>query len=109
MNEDKPSVELGWAQIAKVGLASEGISTGLWRIGVKIRFAGMTMQFPDLSAPDGLLAMPVAASGIEGIALFPADEPGPMVFDAAELSLPKTKTKTPVAAKSARALSAKKR
>lgn len=55
--------------------------------------------------------MPVAASGIEGIALFPADERGPMVFDAEELSLPKTKTKTktPVAAKSARALSAPKK
>lgn len=109
MSEEKPTIELGWPQIARVIFASEGITSGLWRIGVKVRFAGITMQFQEPNAPETpMMAMPVAASGIEAIALFPANEPGLMVFDAAELLLPKATVATPVLAKAAKARSAPK-
>lgn len=110
MIEEKPTIELGWPQVAKVILASEGITSGLWRLGVKIRFAGMTMQFQEPAAPEiPMAAMPVAVSGIAGIVLFPATELGPMVFDAAELLSPKAKLAKPVPAKTTKARSAPKK
>lgn len=110
MSEEKPTIELGWPQIARVIFASEGITSGLWRLGVKIRFAGMTMQFQEPNAPETpMMAMPVAASGIEAIALFPANELGPMVFDAAEMLSAKASVATPVPAKAAKARSSPKK
>jgi hypothetical protein len=110
MNAEKPTIELGWPQLARVIFASEGITSGLWRLGVKIRFAGMTMQFQEPNAPETpMMAMPVAASGIEAIALFPAKELGLMVFDAAEMLSPKAPVVKPVPAKTAKARSSPKK
>ena len=110
MTEEKPTIELGWPQIARVIFASEGIVSGLWRIGVKVRFAGISMQFPESNTPENaMMAMPVAVSGIEGIVLFATNEPGLMVFDAAEVLLPKATVATPVPAKAAKARPAPKK
>lgn len=109
MTEEKPEIELEWPEIVSAIFASKGITKGLWRLAIKIRFAGVTMQFHDTNTPELNKTMPVAASGIEGIALFPVSEPGPMVFDAAVLTSPTEKVSTQVMKKATKTRSAPKK
>ncbi|TSA09618.1 MAG: hypothetical protein D4R79_13310 [Comamonadaceae bacterium] len=106
MTEEKPHVELGWPEIAAMIFAAQGITSGLWRVAVKVRFAAMMMQMPEDGNGTNAVALPTSVTALEAIAVFPAQEPGPMVFDAAallSLTSRKSKSKTkgrPVAAPS---------
>lgn len=104
MTEEKPVVELGWPEIAAIIFASKGITSGLWRLAVKMRFAAMNMRIPE-SDNDGatVLALPTSMAAMEAIALFPSQKPGTMIFDAAHPPIPQAKllTKPAVKAKSA--------
>ena len=106
MSEEKPRVELGWPEIAAMIFAAEGITSGLWRVGVKMRFAAMIMQMAEDGNGTNAVALPTSMAAMEAIAIFPAQEPGLMVFDAAALlalTSRKSKSKTkarPVAAPS---------
>ncbi len=93
MKQVNSNIELTWPQLAKIIFDAQGITTGLWQIAVKIRFAGMNMQIADgPSAPeDPTLAVPCSLTAIEGIALFPVNAPGPMIFDAAQTLTPASK------------------
>ncbi len=73
-------------ELAAALFKSHGITTGLYQIGCSLRFAGATMSWQRFGS-DGFF--PTALVGIEAIGLKPADKPGEMVFDAAELLKPK--------------------
>lgn len=78
-----PEFVMDWADVAKALFVEKGITEGLWRIGVQLRFAGVTINWMN---PDNQeISSPTAMVGVEGIALFKAAELGPMVFDAAKL------------------------
>jgi len=78
--QPEPAAELSWPELAAAIFVAKGIHEGLWRIAVKLRFAGLTTNWVD---PDGSsMASPTGMIGFEGIALFKSEEPGPMVFDA---------------------------
>lgn len=82
-------------QIVAALFAASGINSGLWRLAAKVRFAAITAGFPD---EKGILAdMPSGMVGIEGLALFSVDEPGPMVFDAAPAPVKKARRGTKTA------------
>ena len=82
--EPKPTVELRWHEIATAIFAAKGIKSGYWRLALNLRMGGITAQFSDaVGKPDSLVALPTAMVGIQSIAVFPADGPGPMVFNAA--------------------------
>lgn len=85
MTEVQPRVELGWPEIAAMIFAAQGITSGLWRIGVKMRFAAMITQMAEDGNGTNAVALPTSMSAMEAIAIFPAQQPGPMVFDAAKL------------------------
>lgn len=101
MNEVNSNMEFTWPQLAKIIFDARGITTGLWHIAVKIRFAGMNMQIADdPSAPqDPTLAVPCGLTAIEGVALFPVSAPGPMIFDAAQMLTPASKVAKATASK----------
>lgn len=74
-------VEFDWDDVAGALFQAQGIKQGSWRLAVKINFAALTGQFQ--VAPDGpLVGLPTGMVGIAGLALMPATEAGPMVFDA---------------------------
>lgn len=100
MNKMEPNVEFSWPQLAKILFEAQGIKSGLWQLAVKLRFAALNMQLSE--SPEMVLdpaaAVPSSVTALEGLALFPASQPGPMVFDAASLLAPPvalTKTKAP--------------
>ena len=85
MKIDEPMpFELNWTEVGAALCASKGITTGLWRIALKLRLAGTTAQFIEDESkkkdhyPTGLV-------GVEAILLFPTKVPGPLTFNA-ELS-----------------------
>lgn len=78
-----PDYEFDLTELAAAALAAREVTTGLWRIGVKLRFAALTAAFEEAGNP--VRPLPAGLVGIEGIALFKAKESGPMVFDAAAL------------------------
>lgn len=84
MTEGQPRVELGWPEIAAMIFAAQGITSGLWRVGVKIRFAAMIMQMAEDNNGTNAVALPTSMSAMEGIVVFPSHELGPMVFDASQ-------------------------
>jgi hypothetical protein len=71
-----------WEAAASALMASKGITTGLWRLGVKLQFAALTAQWNAKQGGN----LPTAMLGVESIALFKADAPGPMVFNAEALA-----------------------
>lgn len=73
-----PDLELEWEEVAAAIFAAKGITSGYWRVGMKMSFGALTA---DWQAQGGML--PTAMFGINSIALFKANEAGPMVFDAA--------------------------
>lgn len=78
--ELKPDHELDWAALAAAIFSAKNINDGLWRLAVKMRFAGLTTNWND---PDGsVLTSPTGLVGVEGVVLFKAEEPGPMVYSA---------------------------
>lgn len=78
--QPQPDAELSWSELATAVFAAKGIHEGLWRVAVKLRFAGLTTNW--LEADESSTATPTGMVGFEGIALFKSDVPGPMVFDA---------------------------
>lgn len=104
MTEEKPVVELGWPEIAAIIFASKGITSGLWRLAVKMRFTAMNMRVPESDNGEvTFLALPTGIAAMEAIAIFPSQKPGPMIFDAAQPPIPQAKriAKPAVKAKSA--------
>lgn len=100
MTEEKPVIELGWPEIAAIIFASKGITSGLWRLAVKMRFAAMNMQFPEKDNDvTTVLMLPTSMAAIEAIALFPSQTPGSMIFDAAHPLIPQAKLQAKPAAK----------
>jgi hypothetical protein len=68
-----------WREIARLALRERGIRSGLWRIGVGLRFAPVNAGTSEAEM------LPGAIVGIESIVLSPATEGGPLTFDAAGL------------------------
>jgi hypothetical protein len=79
-------VEFGLEELAWVLLEKRGIKSGLWKLGARLRFAGLTSNMP---LPEGgTRDMPTGMVAVEGLALHPAAKPGPLVFDAAKPPAP---------------------
>ena len=76
----EPDHTVEWDEVAAAVLAVKGITSGWWRVGVKLRFAALTGRMGDA---DGLRVMPTALVGVESMALFATTAGGDMVFDAA--------------------------
>jgi hypothetical protein len=79
---------LDWEATAGALFAREGITTGLWHIGVILQMAGastpwMVQDGQDL-APQH---WPTALIGLSGIGLTEVTAPGPMIFDAAAAAM----------------------
>lgn len=80
--QSEPHAELSWSEVAAAIFAAKGIHEGLWRIAVKLRFAGLTSNWVELDGSS--TTSPTAMVGVEGIVLFKSEAPGSMVFDAGE-------------------------
>lgn len=80
--------EFDLAQIAAAALAARGIKQGLWRLAMRLNFAGLTSEWKagDESGPG--FRLPTGLVGISGLALIPATEPDDLVFDAAKVNAP---------------------
>ena len=81
VQEQQPSLEFSWSEVVATLLQSRGISSGLWKLGVRLRFAAINTIQPDSNDPND--AIPAGVVGIDSISITPASEPGPLVFDAA--------------------------
>ena len=78
-----PDHDFAWEDVAKALFVARGIESGLWRLGVKLQFAGVTSQWQ--SGPDDASgALPTALIGVEGVGLWSVEDPGPMVFSAGQ-------------------------
>ncbi len=73
-----PDVEYEWEAVASALFAQSGITSGHWRLGVKLSFGGITANWEETGT-----SLPTALVGMSGLALFKVEGPGPMVFDAA--------------------------
>ncbi len=88
-----PDHDFAWEDVAKALFVARGIDSGLWRLGVRLQFGGVTNQWQ--SGPeDAPRALPTALVGVDGVALWSVDGPGPMVFEAGPDS-PKKSTVKP--------------
>ncbi len=97
-----PDLEFDWSTVAAALFAANDIKSGLWRVGVKMSFAALTANWEELGS-----AYPTAMLGMNGLALFKADAPGAMVFDAAATPAPapkKVAAKAPARKKSFKTL-----
>ncbi len=95
---DHTMSEVSWAEVAAAVFRARGIKSGLWRFAVKLQFAGTTLGW---QPSDGITQhRPSALVGVDSFAMFPATEPGPMVFDAAEGIATPPETKHTAKAKS---------
>jgi hypothetical protein len=81
--------EFDWQQLGRLMCQDRNISSGYWRVGVKIAFSATTV---DWQRP-GNGTMPTAMVGMGGLALLPEEGPGPMVFDASKLTKRRTARK----------------
>ncbi|PSL86259.1 hypothetical protein C7T35_02080 [Variovorax sp. WS11] len=78
------SIAFTWPDAAGALLAAQGITEGLWFVGVSLNFAGGVNPWKQEPSGDMHFA-PTGLVGIQALVIAPADGPGPMVFDAAEL------------------------
>lgn len=77
---------LSMAELASAIFKAEGITTGFWRLGCHLRFAGSTFGYEEA---DGAVSyLPTGLVGVVGMGLTPVDGPGELVFNAAELTQP---------------------
>ncbi len=81
MSTEAPTFEFNIEQVASALFKAKGIKTGLWRVAVKLRFAGITAGFQSDAGTGEEL--PTGLVGVAGMALFAVKEPGQLVFDAA--------------------------
>lgn len=86
------------AELAAALFKAYGITSGLWQLGCELRFSGTTAPWQEIGSSDKD-SFPTAMIGIAGIGLKPADRPGVLVFDAAEVNPPSTPTKRAPAVK----------
>lgn len=92
-----PQYEVTLDEIARLVLASKGVSSGLWHLGARFQFAA-------IQAGDSESAMrPAGVVALRSIGLTPAQKPGPLVFDAEELAKTGRGKKTTRAAKKPKA------
>lgn len=92
MTEDKPVFELDWSEIAASIFAAKGITDGLWRLSLKMRFAAVNMRVPKSDDDlENILSLPSGIASVEAIAIFKVKKPGAMVFDAAQPPIPQEK------------------
>jgi hypothetical protein len=77
---NKPLMTLDWPTIAAAVFAAKGITSGWFRLGLGLQFAGTTVKMgPPGGTPVGL---PVGMVGVSELAIFPAEQGGDMTFDA---------------------------
>lgn len=76
-----PEYEFDLETVASALFAAQGIESGLWRLGVKLHFAALSATWPDSTGG----TLPTGMVGVDGLAFFKVDKPGPLVFDAGEL------------------------
>ena len=82
VNPGPPEHVFGWAEIAAALIASKGITTGWWRVGAQLRFAGITARMSEAGHEHESPASPTALVGFDGVALFASRIGGDLVFDA---------------------------
>ena len=79
-----PDHEFSLEEVAAALFAKAGISAGLWRLAVRLKFAALNVNLAD--SPAGPLnPMPAGIVAMDGFALFRAAEPGDLVFDASKV------------------------
>lgn len=71
-----PDLVFSWEEVAAALFVKKGITSGLWRIGVRLRFAAAN------TGPSDDLMMPSGVMGIDAVALTKVDALGPLVFSA---------------------------
>jgi hypothetical protein len=72
-----PLHEFAWDEVVPLLMKAKALKSGLWQVGVRLRFAAINTVEPDGRAS------PAAFVGVESVTLNPATKPGPLVFDAA--------------------------
>lgn len=65
-----------WSEVADALFKARNIDSGLWRVGVGLRFAAAN------TGPNDGSMMPSGITAVESIVLINVDAPGPLVFDA---------------------------
>jgi hypothetical protein len=89
----EPDHDFSIEDIASALFAQAGITSGLWRLAAKLRFAALTAGLPGPS--DEEEPRPAGMVAIDGLALFKVDKPGQLVFDAAAPSPRRVTTTAP--------------
>lgn len=82
VKDDSKLIDFAWDEVARALFAREGISSGLWHLGVRVNFMATTVRTQSESPNDG---MPTGMVGMAGLALRQVPAIGPMVFDASRL------------------------
>lgn len=72
----------GWEEVASALFRDQGITEGLWHIGVSLNFAGMTNDWNSVNGTE-LGSLPTAIVGVSGLGLTRVKAGGGMVFNAA--------------------------
>ena len=101
--DDVPSgtLELDWSEVAVALFRLRGISTGLWRLGVRFNYAAVN------AGPVKGEIYPSMIGSVQRIVLVPVTEPGPLVFDAGQVN-PGSASAAPAKKAPAKKASAKK-
>jgi hypothetical protein len=78
--QDNAEVRLAWREVAAAVFAARGITTGLWKVGVGLKFAALN------AGPSMEEVLPAGVIAVEALVLTKAAEPGPLVYDAASVT-----------------------
>jgi len=82
----RPDLMLNWQEVAAAIFAARGITSGWYRVGVRLHFAAMHAGVAENEAP--LAVVPAGMVAVDAVALFKADAGGPMTFDASNNAAP---------------------
>jgi hypothetical protein len=72
--------EFEWDEVAALLFKARGITTGLWSFGVRFNFAALNAG----QSPADVL--PTAFAAVRGLQIRRVEKPGPLVFDASEIT-----------------------
>ena len=96
-------INFDWETVARALVKEHGITDGIWRISLRLRFGGVTAGWAEPTSPSDRRFVPTGVVGVESVSLVRATSlEQPLAFDAVALLAPKSRARPAKAAAKAR-------
>lgn len=87
-------INFDWETVARALVKEHGITDGIWRISLRLRFGGVTAGWAGPTSPSNQSFVPTGIVGVESVSLVRATSlEQPLAFDAVALLAPKARAR----------------